>query len=59
MSKQEKPTHKVVSLHNDQSAIRGEMTWRTGTLEECEDYARKFRILFASTSDVFVVQPND
>jgi hypothetical protein len=59
MSKQEKPTHKVVSLHNAQSAVPGEMTWRTGTLEECEDYARKFRILFANTSDVFVVQPID
>jgi len=53
------PTHKVVSLHNAQSAVPGEMTWRTGTLEECEDYARKFRIYFAKTSDVFVVKPID
>ena len=57
MSKQLEPTHKVVSLHNAQSVVPDEVTWRTGTLEECEDYCKKFKIYFAKTSDIFVVKP--
>ena len=60
MSKQVEPTHKVVSPQEVGNPKAGEVTWRTGTLQECERYCEAFRVMFGDyNKDIFVVKLNN